>query len=113
MFLAYILYNKMKEKESSEFSEETIEYLSKLALIDLSDREKKEVSKQLNHIINHFKRLNDLDTTNVEPLRHPIEDLKNVFREDKVENGLNQEEALKNVKNTKEGYIKAPRILKE
>ncbi|MEJ2250776.1 MAG: Asp-tRNA(Asn)/Glu-tRNA(Gln) amidotransferase subunit GatC [Candidatus Lokiarchaeota archaeon] len=100
----------MKEKE---LSKETIDYISKLALIDVSEKEKEKLLNQLNEIINYFKKLKDLDTKNIEPLYHPIKDLYNVFREDKVQKGLTQEEALKNAENTKDGYIKAPRIVKE
>lgn len=101
----------MTEKE--DFSVETIEHISKLALIDLEENEKEELAKQLKNIIDHFKRLEDIDTSDVEPTRHPIEGLKNVFREDKVGTSLSNEEALKNAKHTKDGYFKAPRILKK
>lgn len=101
----------MSEKE--EFSKETIEYVSKLALIDLTDEEKEKFSKQLGDIISYFKKLNDLDTTNIKPTTHPIEDLKNVFREDIPGKCLSNKEALKNAEHKQEGYFKAPRILKE
>jgi aspartyl-tRNA(Asn)/glutamyl-tRNA(Gln) amidotransferase subunit C len=100
----------MKDKE---FSKDTIDHLSKLALIDINEKDKEKILSQLKEIINYFKKLNDLDTTNTEPLRHPIKRLKNKYREDEVKEGLSQEDALKNAKNTKEGYFKAPRIIKE
>jgi len=97
-----------KEKQ---FSKETIEYVSKLALLDLSEEEKEKLSKQLNNILSHFKKLEDLDTSEVEPTRHPIEGLSNVFREDEPWEGLSQKEALKNAEEKKDGFFKAPRIL--
>jgi aspartyl-tRNA(Asn)/glutamyl-tRNA(Gln) amidotransferase subunit C len=100
----------MAEKE--EFSKETIEHISKLALLDLSDEEKEEFSKQVGEILNYFKKLDDLDTSNVEPTIHPIDGLKNVFREDIPWKSLTNEEALKNAEHKKDGYFKAPRILK-
>jgi aspartyl-tRNA(Asn)/glutamyl-tRNA(Gln) amidotransferase subunit C len=99
--------------EKKDFSVETIEHISKLALIDLDDGEKEELAEQLKDIINHFKKLEDLDIENVEPTRHPIKGLRNVFREDKVGKSLSNEEALKNAEHTKDGYFKAPRILKK
>lgn len=101
----------MPEKE--EFSKETMDYLSKLALIDLSEEEKEKFSKQLNDIISYFKKLTDVDTTNVKPTTHAIDGLKNVFREDIPWKSLTNEEALKNAEHKKDGYFKAPRILKE
>jgi len=100
----------MPEKE--DFSEETLEHISKLALLDLSEEEKNKLAKQLGDILDYFKKLNDLDTTDVKPMTHPIEGLKNVFREDIPWKSLSNEEALKNAKHTKDGYFKASRVVK-
>ncbi|MHA1273650.1 MAG: Asp-tRNA(Asn)/Glu-tRNA(Gln) amidotransferase subunit GatC [Promethearchaeota archaeon] len=99
--------------EKREFSKETIDYISKLALLELSEEEKELFAKQLNDIINYFKKLNDLDTDNIKPMTHPIETLKNVFRKDIPQKSLSNEEALKNAQHKQDGYFKAPRILKE
>ena len=99
--------------DEEEFNLETIEYVSKLALLDLTNEEKEKYSKQLRDIISYFKKLNDLDTSDIEPTTHPIEGLKNVFREDIPWESLSNEEALKNTEHKKDGYFKAPRILKE
>ncbi|MHA1149924.1 MAG: Asp-tRNA(Asn)/Glu-tRNA(Gln) amidotransferase subunit GatC [Promethearchaeota archaeon] len=96
-----------------EFSKEDIDYISKLALLDLSDEEKEKLSQQLSNILSHFKKLNDLDTTNIDPMTHPIETLKNVFRKDEIKPSLSNEEALKNAQHRQDGYFKAPRILKD
>ena len=96
-----------------EFSKDTIEHLSKLALIELSEEEKEKISKQLGDILNYFKKIDDLDTSNVKPTTHPISNLVNVYREDIPWKSLTNEEATKNSKYKKDGYFKAPRILKE
>lgn len=101
----------MAKKE--KLSKDTIEHLSKLALLDLSEEEKEKLSDQLTDILEYFKKLDDLDTSNVEPTTHPIDGLSNVFREDIPKESLSNEEALKNTKYKKDGYFKAPRILKE
>ena len=99
--------------DNEEISKETIDYVSKLALVDLTDVEKEKFAKQLGEIIAYFKKLNDLDTSNIEPTTHPIDGLKNVFREDEPWESLSNEEALKNAEHKKDGYFKAPRILKK
>ena len=96
-----------------EFSKETVEYISKLALLDLNDEEKEKFSKQLSDILVYFKKLNDLDTENIPPTTHAIETLKNIFREDEIRESLSNEDALKNAEHKQDGYFKAPRILKE
>jgi len=103
----------MTDKDKEEFSKETIDYLSKLALLDLTEEEKEKLSNQLSDIISYFKKLNDLDTSDVKPTTHAIEGLKNVFREDIPWKSLSNEEALRNAEHKKDGYFKAPRILKE
>lgn len=95
------------------FSKETIDHISKLALLELTEEEKEKFSKQLGNIVSYFKKLDDLDTTDVEPTTHPIDGLKNVFREDIPWKSLSNEEALKNAQHKKDGYFKAPRILKD
>lgn len=99
--------------EKKDFTKEDVDYLSKLALLDLSNEEKETFASQLGDILNYFNKLNDLDTKDVEPTTHAIEELKNVFREDVPWESLSQEEALKNAKHTKDGHFKAPRILKK
>jgi len=99
--------------QKKELSKETIDHISKLALLELSEEEKENLSKQLGDIIKYFKKLDDLDTSNIEPTTHPIEGLFNVFREDEPWESLSNEEATKNTKHKQDGYFKAPRILKK
>ncbi|MBA7640906.1 Aspartyl/glutamyl-tRNA(Asn/Gln) amidotransferase subunit C [subsurface metagenome] len=101
----------MPKKE--ELSKETIEHLSKLALLALSEEEKEKLSKQLGDILDYFAKLDDIDTDNVDPTTHPIEGLSNVFRKDEPWESLSNEEATKNTKYKQDGYFKAPRILKK
>lgn len=99
--------------DKKEFTKETIDQIAKLALLDLKDEEKEKLAKELSEIITYFKKLNDLDTDNIKPMTHPIDGLQNVFREDIPRKGLTKEEATKNAQHKKDGYFKAPRILKE
>ncbi len=98
--------------DEKTFSKETIEKVAKLALLDLTEEDKEIFSKQLGDILSYFKKLDNLDTSKIEPTTHAI-DLKNVYREDIPSKSLSNEEALKNAEHKKNGYFKAPRILKE
>jgi len=98
--------------DNKEISPETMDNLLKLALLDISEEEKKKLASQLNDIISYFKKLDDLDTEGIEPTTHAL-DIKNVVRKDIPWKSLSNKEALKNSKHVKEGYFKAPRILKE
>jgi aspartyl-tRNA(Asn)/glutamyl-tRNA(Gln) amidotransferase subunit C len=96
-----------------ELSKDTLDYISKLALIELKEEEKEDFIFQLENILKYFKKLNNLNTKNIEPMRHPIDNLNNVFREDIPWKSLSNKEALKNAKYSKDGYFKAPRVLKD
>ena len=56
-----------------------IEYVAKLARIDLSAQEKKKLQKQLGDILAYIEKLKKLKVDKVEPLSHVLP-LKNVFR---------------------------------
>jgi aspartyl-tRNA(Asn)/glutamyl-tRNA(Gln) amidotransferase subunit C len=99
--------------ENEEISKDTLEYISKLALLDLKEEEKSKLVKQLSEILVYFNKLDDIDTENVKPTTHPIEGLQNVFREDIPKKSMSKEEALKNAQHKKDGYFKAPKILKD
>ncbi len=50
---------------------EQLERLQKLAHLHLTDEERNEFLGQLDSIIGFLQQLNDIDTTDVEPLTHP------------------------------------------
>ena len=82
-------------------SDETIEYVGILAKLELSDEEKEAAKKDMASMLDHIDKLNELDTTGVEPMSHvfPVE---NVMREDVVTNGDGSEATLANAPEVKE-----------
>jgi len=66
--------------------------------------------EQFNRILEYIDKLNELDTTDVEPLYHVI-DLKNVFREDIVKESYPREEILKNAPSRTEFFFKVPKVI--
>ena len=57
-----------------------IDYVAKLARIDLTDEEKIKLSSQLEDIIGHFDKLSAVDVEGVEPMAH-AQKVFNVWRE--------------------------------
>jgi len=96
----------------SKIDEATIVKLEQLARLKLSAQERSKISSDLSSIIDMFDRLNEVDTENVEPLRHINRDIMNRLREDQIDGELSQEQALTNVSNKKDGYIAVPKFLK-
>ena len=76
-------------------SDETIEYVGILAKLELSDEEKEQAKKDMGSMLDYIDKLNELDTTGIEPMSH-VFSVQNVFREDIVTNGDDRENILKN-----------------
>ncbi len=89
--------------------DEEIDRVASTASIRLTEEEKKLFKKDMENILEWFSRLDEIDTQDTEPAFHPI-DVKNEMREDKVEESLDRDEAMKNTKNKEDGFFKGPRI---
>ena len=87
-----------------------VEKVARLARLGLSSDEKEKLGDQLNDILVYMDKLDELDTTDIEPLAH-ILSLKNVLREDRVREGLTHSEALKNAPEEKDGLFKVPPVI--
>ena len=87
-----------------------IEHIAMLARLELHEEEKKLFSEQLGSIIKYIDKLNELDTSNVEPTEHVLP-IKNVFRNDELRPSLPKEKALQNAPNSKEGFYRVPKII--
>ena len=78
-----------------KITDDIIEYVSSLARLDLNPEEKTKIKGEIEKIIDYMDVLNQLDTTDVEPMSHVLP-TTNVFREDVVKPSLPTEEILKN-----------------
>ena len=91
-------------------SDETIEYVGTLAQHSLAPQEKEEAKKDMSRMLDYIDRLNELDTSEVEPMSH-IFPVNNVFREDVVENGDDRENMLANAPQKKDGAYMVPKTI--
>lgn len=91
-------------------SDETIEYVGILAKLELSDEEKEQAKKDMGEMLDYIDKLNELDTTGVEPMSH-VFPVQNVFREDVVTNGDGSKETLSNAPEQKDGGFKVPKTI--
>lgn len=99
----------MKKNQKSEID---IDHVVKLANIRLSDEEKATFQKQLQRVLAYVSKLNELDTTGVEPIGH-ITGLENIGRVDTPAPSLSQEEALANASKTHNGLFVVDAIFEE
>ncbi len=87
-----------------------IEYVAKLARIELSAVQKKKLAKQLNDILAYIEKLKQLNVDKVQPLSHVLP-LQNVFREDKVGPSLPQGKVLANAPLARGNSFSVPRVI--
>lgn len=88
-----------------------IEKISKIARIDLSEKEKETFSKDLEDVLVWLKNLDKIRIgKDTQPTFQPT-DSKNVTRDDIIRPGLDQKTALSNTKNKEKGYFKGPQAL--
>ncbi len=95
---------------SERLDRETVVKVAGLARLKLSDAEIDDYAGKLGQVLGYINVLNEVDTTNVEPMVHAIE-LRNVFREDEVQPSLPRTEALKNAPKTDGVCFLVPQIL--
>lgn len=89
---------------------QTIEKVSKLSRLELSEPEKDEFSKQLSDIITYVEKINELNTADVKPADHVV-DLGNVFRKDEILKSIDKSEVEKIAPDFENGHFIVPRII--
>jgi len=92
----------------AEITEDTVKHVAKIARLDLTESEIKKFTQQLKDILEAFKKLDEVDTTNVKPSFHPQE-IKNVLRNDEPKKW--KWDSLANTKQKEGKYFKGPRAV--
>jgi aspartyl-tRNA(Asn)/glutamyl-tRNA(Gln) amidotransferase subunit C len=87
-----------------------VEYVAKLARLELSEEEKTRQLEKLNKILDYMEILNKVDTEGVQPLAHVLP-INNVFRKDEVHKTLDREIALQNAPEKAQGMFRVPKIV--
>ena len=89
---------------------EQVRKVAKLARLELTDAEEQEFTGQLGAILGYVDKLNELETTDVEPLAHCLP-ITNVLRKDEVRESLGTEQVLANAPQRDGSFFKVPKIL--
>lgn len=91
---------------------ELVKKIAKLSRLEMADGEVEEFTAQLGAIIEYVEKMNQLDTTNIEPLAHCLP-INNRFREDETKPSLGSDSALANAPERDGDFFKVPKILDE
>jgi aspartyl-tRNA(Asn)/glutamyl-tRNA(Gln) amidotransferase subunit C len=87
-----------------------VEHVAYLARLRLTDEELDRLEGQLNHILDQYAKLSELDTTAIPPTAQTIE-LENILRPDVASESLAVEDVLRNARLTDGDFIVVPPIL--
>ena len=89
-----------------------IEKLAHLSRLELKEAEKEEMKIELQKMIGFIDKLNELDTSGVEPLLHMSENV-DIFRNDEVSGQISKEDVFKNAPSHDGDFFKVPKVIKK
>jgi len=91
---------------------ETVEKVAHLARLELNETETQEMIKDMSKILDFMAKLNELDTSGVEPLVYMTRDV-NVLRDDVVKQQVTHEEALENAPKHDKDYFLVAKVIEK
>ena len=103
-------------------TEKDVQYVADLGNVELTEAESKRFLKDLNSILEYIDNLNELDTTNIEPMaqvaaryggegKTESERYKYALRPDELRPSLPHDLALQNAPDTDGVYFKVPKVI--
>lgn len=94
-------------------TETEVRRVAELASLALTDDEIARMAHDMSGILTHIDKLNELDTSNVEPMAQVLYDGADTatLREDSERISLTNTEALANAPVSGAGYYKVPRVI--
>jgi aspartyl-tRNA(Asn)/glutamyl-tRNA(Gln) amidotransferase subunit C len=87
-----------------------VRYVANLARLQFDDKEIESLAADMNKILEYMELLNEVDTSEVEPLDHVIE-LESRLRPDQAGEPLSHDEAMKNAPDADSDYFRVPRVI--
>ena len=89
---------------------ETVDKLANLSRLDFDGKEKDGIINDLNRMLDFISKLDELDTTNIDPLIY-MNDQKNILRPDVVKQSISQADGLKNAPKKDSDFFKVPKVV--
>ncbi len=90
--------------------QDTVEKIAHLARLELSVDEKQAMITDMNKILGFMDKLNEIDTTGVEPLVYMTNEV-NTLREDVIKQEITHEEALLNAAKQDGAYFLVAKVI--
>ena len=87
-----------------------VEHVATLARLALTEGELDTFTGQMDGILAYVEKLNELDTTGIEPTSHAVP-VENAFREDAVRPSIGVENALANAPGRVADFFRVPKVI--
>lgn len=95
-----------------EVNEALVDKLANLARLKFNAAAKEEIRTDLQKMIHFVEKLNEVDTTGVEPLLHMSSNI-NIFRADEVKGSICREAGLQHAAIHDAQFFKVPKVIKK
>lgn len=95
-----------------EITDDLVEYLANLSRLEIAEDNREALKKDLQGVIGFMEKLEELDTTGVDPLLH-ISQRVNVLRADEVKGSISRAEALQNAPKTDGTFFEVPKVIQK
>ena len=94
-------------------TEDQVHYVAALANLSLTEAEVSKLQRDLDGILEHFDKLNEIDVSGVEPMAQVLFDSEEntTLRADAPAPPLGNELALANAPQAGAGYFKVPKVI--
>lgn len=95
-----------------KIDKDTIDQIAHLARLEVNEQEQQELIADMNQILTFMDKLNEVDTSGVEPLVYMTDEV-NVLREDVVKHPITHEEALQNAPEHNKDFFLVPKVIRK
>lgn len=95
-----------------KISKEEAIYVAELSRLEFKEDELERLTEQLGNILEYMEKLNELDTSHIEPTFHVLE-LSTPLKDDVVRPCLSLDEALENAPQKEDGFFAVPKFIED
>jgi aspartyl-tRNA(Asn)/glutamyl-tRNA(Gln) amidotransferase subunit C len=96
-----------------KITEEQVRYVAGLANLNLTTEEVGRMAREMDEILTHIDKLNEVDTSGVPPMAQVLFDAGETatLRADEITPGLTNEAALRSAPLSGAGFYKVPKVI--
>ncbi|MEN8250450.1 MAG: Asp-tRNA(Asn)/Glu-tRNA(Gln) amidotransferase subunit GatC [Bacteroidota bacterium] len=95
-----------------KITDEMLDKIANLARLTIHEHEREKLKQDMTSILDWVEKLNEIDTTSVDPLLHMSQE-KNRVREDMNPINISKEDALKNATSKTDDFFIVPKVIEK